>query len=327
MTPEVLKTVIILSCMIGVLNAMQVSTPSPRINTTAGGNVTLQCNFQTSEPLTNLFIQWQFTDTRLQHNSVYAYINGKGSTPPKYGGRVFASAPNSATINITNMQPSDSGTYVCEVMNVPDIEGTTQASILVSVLAPPSKPYCAAHGTEERGHLITLTCSSNMGLPSPLYTWSKLENGVEKVPNGIMDTSSGSLIISNLSLVEFGIYQCNASNILGSATCTVELTHGEMSGAIVGGIFGAILIAIIIVIVVCVVKSKKMKGKNINENKTAKELNAVPGKDESTRYKSGSSEEAAPMNAAVENQAEPHILEIKSDDETQSLHNSEKAEA
>uniref|UniRef100_A0A8C4SYC7 V-set and immunoglobulin domain-containing protein 1 n=1 Tax=Erpetoichthys calabaricus TaxID=27687 RepID=A0A8C4SYC7_ERPCA len=167
----------------------QIHTPSPRINTTAGGNVTLQCNFQTSEPLTNLFIQWQFTDTRLQHNS--------GSTPPKYGGRVFASAPNSATINITNMQPSDSGTYVCEVMNVPDIEGTTQASILVSVLgkSPPSKPYCAAHGTEERGHLITLTCSSNMGLPSPLYTWSKLENGVEKM---------GNMTFSNLNYPQTG---------------------------------------------------------------------------------------------------------------------------
>lgn len=38
-----------------------------------------------------------------------------------------------ASITISNMQTKDSGTYTCEVLNPPDIDGTTQSNIRVHV--------------------------------------------------------------------------------------------------------------------------------------------------------------------------------------------------
>lgn len=39
-----------------------------------------------------------------------------------------------ASITIRNMQPSDSGLYTCEVHNLPDVDGQSQANIIVNVL-------------------------------------------------------------------------------------------------------------------------------------------------------------------------------------------------
>lgn len=38
-----------------------------------------------------------------------------------------------ASISISNMKTTDAGTYTCEVHNLPDIEGTTEANIRVHV--------------------------------------------------------------------------------------------------------------------------------------------------------------------------------------------------
>lgn len=39
-----------------------------------------------------------------------------------------------ASISIRNMQAADSGTYTCEVHNLPDIQGTTEANTRVHVM-------------------------------------------------------------------------------------------------------------------------------------------------------------------------------------------------
>lgn len=44
----------------------------------------------------------------------------------------------------------------------------------------PSYPYCAVHGDVATGHLVTLTCHSEKGSPSPTYTWTRLDQGVSK---------------------------------------------------------------------------------------------------------------------------------------------------
>lgn len=39
-------------------------------------------------------------------------------------------------------------------------------------------------------------------------------------------STTGILEIQNISQFEFGEYQCNATNAVGFAVCTVELDHG-----------------------------------------------------------------------------------------------------
>lgn len=41
-------------------------------------------------------------------------------------------------------------------------------------------------------------------------------------------TKTGILEIRNISQFEFGEYQCNATNVAGSAACTIELSPGRI---------------------------------------------------------------------------------------------------
>lgn len=43
-----------------------------------------------------------------------------------------------------------------------------------------------------------------------------------------VDVTTGILNIRNISQFEFGTYQCNASNVVGSSVCTLELSSGSI---------------------------------------------------------------------------------------------------
>lgn len=46
----------------------------------------------------------------------------------------------------------------------------------------PSTPYCSVHGDMESGHLVTLTCHSERGSPTPTYTWTRLDKAKTRRP-------------------------------------------------------------------------------------------------------------------------------------------------
>ncbi|RXM99986.1 V-set and immunoglobulin domain-containing protein 1 [Acipenser ruthenus] len=203
-----------------------------RLNVTDGGSATLQCTYTTTiDTTTDLNIQWTFHQANAQRNDqIYYFESGQSYSLGSFKNRITAAtSPNNATITISNMQPSDSGVYICEVNNPPDFQGNNQGLFFVSVLVEPSKPICAIHGTPESGHRVSLTCHSEQGNPAPTYTWSKLSDGVATQPLGQMDIISGNMKIGNLSQFEIGTYQCNASNSQGFSVCTVELSEVEPS--------------------------------------------------------------------------------------------------
>lgn len=54
-----------------------------------------------------------------------------------YEGRLKAPTyptTSNASITISNMQVSDAGAYTCEVHNFPDVNGKTEATIIVNIL-------------------------------------------------------------------------------------------------------------------------------------------------------------------------------------------------
>ena len=69
---------------------------------------------------------------------IYYYQSGEDVVPESYQGRLSVppshDASGNASISISNMQTVDSGLYTCEVRNFPDIEGKSEASIIVHVL-------------------------------------------------------------------------------------------------------------------------------------------------------------------------------------------------
>lgn len=69
---------------------------------------------------------------------MFFYQSGEAIITEDYTGRLEAPASPGATKNVSvllkNVQVTDSGLYTCDVTNIPDVEGTTEANIKVTVL-------------------------------------------------------------------------------------------------------------------------------------------------------------------------------------------------
>ncbi|XP_029923973.1 V-set and immunoglobulin domain-containing protein 1-like [Myripristis murdjan] len=261
-------SVMVLISMMGCVELITVKTPQKYVNVTVGGNVLLQCTFSTIPETTGLTIQWDFVSTSSSTpQQLYYYQSGQDVFAKSYEGRLQPPvAPNvtkNASITIHNMQPSDAGVYTCQVHNFPDVDGKSEANIIVQVLERPSQPYCAVHGDVEAGHLVTLTCHSEHGSPTPTYTWTRLDNTKARRTVSARSTTAGILEIRNISQFEFGEYQCNVSNPVGFSTCVLELSpdlgDGVIAGAVIGALLGCVLIVLIVWFIAHSVKKHKYK--------------------------------------------------------------------
>ncbi|XP_029304526.1 V-set and immunoglobulin domain-containing protein 1-like [Cottoperca gobio] len=270
---------LVLVSIIGCVELITVSTPHKYVNVTTGGSVVLECMFVTTGETTGLTIQWDFvSSSSLTPQQVYYYQSGKDVITKLYEGRIQPpSSPGktrNASIIISNMQSSDAGVYTCQVHNFPDVDGQSEANIIVNVLERPSVPYCSVHGDVESGHLVTLTCHSERGSPNPTYTWIRLDQTKTRRPVLGRTTKTGILEIRNISQFEFGEYQCNATNSVGFSICTIELNHEVGDGVIVGAVIGAMLGCVLIILVVWFIahtvkkhKYKAVKASEANEMK------------------------------------------------------------
>ncbi|KAJ7996561.1 hypothetical protein DPEC_G00238310 [Dallia pectoralis] len=279
-----------LGCNKGFGHLITVMVPQRLINVTKGDSAVLACTFVTTQQKTNdLIVQWSFVaKNTIVQQQVYYYQSGEGIISNAYKGRLAPpSSPatsNNASVTISNMQVSDAGAYTCEVRNFPDVNGQTEATTIVNVLEVPSVPFCAVHGNVETGHLVTLTCHSEQGSPSPTYSWVRLDNDKTLTPvlQGNTDTTSGSLYMRNISQFEFGEYKCTSSNAVGSATCTVELEHELGGGVIAGAVIGALLAAVLIILMVWYV-THSMKKQKYSATKTT-EMQAIPKSSSAVAY-------------------------------------------
>ncbi|KAK2828736.1 hypothetical protein Q5P01_019770 [Channa striata] len=270
---------LVLINIIGCVELITVSTPHKYINVTKGDSVQIQCTFQTVPETKALTIEWNFvSSSSITPQQVSYYQSGETIIAKAYQGRLqpFSSpaTTSNATIILSNMQSSDSGVYTCEVHNFPDVSGKSQVNIFVKVLEKPSDPYCAVHGDVEAGHLVTLTCHSERGSPSPMYKWTRLDHTMTSWPVLGRTTTTGILEITNISQFEFGTYQCNATNAVGFSTCNIDLTHdpgnGVIAGAVIGALLGCVLIILVVWFIAHNVKKHKYKAVKASEAKEMK---------------------------------------------------------
>uniref|UniRef100_A0A8C5HXX2 V-set and immunoglobulin domain-containing protein 1 n=1 Tax=Gouania willdenowi TaxID=441366 RepID=A0A8C5HXX2_GOUWI len=253
----------------GLVELITVTTPQKYVNVTKGGNVLLQCMFvSTEEETSSLTIQWEFDSSSapaVGPEQVVAITSSyEGRLQPPFSPEIS----KNASITLSNMQQSDAGVYSCDIHNFPDVEGRSQANIIVNVFEKPSVPFCSVHGNVETGHPVTLTCHSEHGSPKPAYTWTRAD-AAQATKTLMLPTPTGVLKFSNVSQFEFGEYQCNASNVLGFEACTVELNPelgaGVIAGAVIGAILGCVLIALVVWFIVHTVKKQKYKAVNVAE--------------------------------------------------------------
>nr|XP_056709880.1 V-set and immunoglobulin domain-containing protein 8-like [Euleptes europaea] len=148
-----------------------------------------------------------------------------------------------ASINLQNVQVTDSATYECKVKK------TTVASrkVTVTVLERPSVPQCSIDGRVSLGRDVTLRCSSRAGSSPLIYQWTKV--GTWMPPSVIKGPNPGDLVIRNLSKDHVGFYRCDAANKVGSTQCVLEIdlaAGANQVGIIVGAVFGSVLLLLLL---------------------------------------------------------------------------------
>ncbi|XP_038040234.1 V-set and immunoglobulin domain-containing protein 1 isoform X1 [Anas platyrhynchos] len=292
MFATMLKLLPILATLAGHAGSVVVTVPEKIVNVTTGGNATLLCTYTSSQPLGNFFIQWSFYSAKeSQLHTIYYYSGGQSYSYGEFKNRITAATgPGNASITISNMQPSDTGSYTCEVFSPLNDAGQSQKSVIVNVLVKPSKPFCKIEGTPEKGHLIYLLCKCEEGLPHPTYHWYKVDDSTLTPVTEQFNPNTGILYIGNLTTFETGYYRCIASNVMGNSTCELDLTSMHSDSAIVAGaLIGAIVAAVIICVIVWVL-TKKAKKKKSSSN----EMQVMAQKQSNAEYVQVPNEENIP---------------------------------
>ncbi|XP_038829315.1 immunoglobulin superfamily member 11-like isoform X2 [Salvelinus namaycush] len=155
-------------------------------------------------------------------------------------GFVATMPSTSASIFINNTQLSDTGTYQCLVNNLPDRGGRNIGVIGLTVLVPPSVPSCRVQGTLDVGADIMLMCSSEEGIPTPSYTWVKLES-LPKLPHTAMqDQMQGTVTLRNIS----------------TSTSAQPQSVGLIAGTIATGVLAVIICSLLVLVTLFYWKNK-----------------------------------------------------------------------
>ncbi|XP_034267470.1 immunoglobulin superfamily member 11 isoform X1 [Pantherophis guttatus] len=242
----------------GLVSPLEVFMNTRSVEVARGQTAILPCTFTTSAALTNLNVIWMVTplSNANQPEQVIIYQGGQiFDGAAQFHGRVgFAKTmpTTSASIFINNTKLSDTGTYQCLVNNLPDRGGRNIGVIGLNVLVPPSAPDCRIQGSLNIGSDITLSCNSEEGIPRPTYNWERLDNAPKLPPTSIQDLVQGTLLLRNISSLSSGRYQCMASNVIGSSTCSLEVQVITPNPRNIGLIAGAAA-AGAVVLIVCIV--------------------------------------------------------------------------
>ncbi|KAF7219483.1 immunoglobulin superfamily member 11 [Nothobranchius furzeri] len=244
------------------VQALDVTVSQSSIQVARGQAAILPCSFTTSAALNNLNIIWMVIplSNANQPEQVIIYQNGQVFNLANHlNGRVgfVATMPStSASIFINNTQLSDTGTYQCLVNNLPDRGGRNIGVIGLTVLVSPSVPACRIQGTLDVGSDIMLFCSSEEGIPTPSYSWEKLNAVPRLPPNAMQDQMEGTVTLRNISTSTSGLYQCTSSNAIGKSTCVLNLqvvapqpqSVGLIVGTIATGVLALIICALLVVV-------------------------------------------------------------------------------
>ncbi|XP_033864359.3 coxsackievirus and adenovirus receptor homolog isoform X2 [Acipenser ruthenus] len=262
-----------------VLGLTITSTGPSSIEKAGGETINFDCRFTLAPEDTGpLDIEWTLlaSDNQNRDQMIITY-SGDRVYEDYYAtmkGRVHFNSPDpkagDASINITKLLVSDTGTYLCKVKKAP---GVNSRKTLLTVMVKPSVPKCYVEGSSEQGKDILMKCKSAEGTNPIQYTWERI-SGTRILPaTALLDRVQGSIVIKNATSDNSGTYRCVSENRVGKEQCTLSLsvvppsnTAGTIAGAVIGSLLVLLLLAIILY---CCYKNRNKKK---YEKETAHEI-------------------------------------------------------
>ncbi|XP_038129791.1 coxsackievirus and adenovirus receptor homolog [Cyprinodon tularosa] len=267
---------LLLSFFPALVSGLQISDPQPTtLEKASGQSVKLDCQFQLGPGDTGpLDIEWSLlaADNQNEDKVVILYSGDRvyeDYYEPMRGRVHFNTADpknGDASINLTGLKSTDSGTYQCKVKKAPGI-GSKKIKLIVMVR--PSKPRCSVTGTTEEGKNIVLRCTAAEGTKPMQYKWEKTTDNKLLPASAVLDTVEGTINVRNVSASASGSYRCVASNAVGSEECILHLSvtpPRNTAGIIAGSIIAVLLILILLAIILfcfCRARNRKKYEKEI----------------------------------------------------------------
>ncbi|XP_071754434.1 coxsackievirus and adenovirus receptor homolog [Centroberyx gerrardi] len=261
---------VLFSILAGTASGLEITSTGPTtIEKASGQSVKLDCHFTLApEDSGPLDIEWSLlaSDNQKEDKVVILYSGDRAYEdyyPAMKGRAHFNSADpknGDASINLTGLKSSDTGTYQCKVKKAP---GIRSRKMLLTVMVKPSKPRCYAEGPTEEGKDVVLRCLSSEGTNPLQYTWEKTSDSNLLPASAVLDPVGGTMNVRNASAGASGTYRCTANNRVGSEECVLRLNitpPPNTAGIIAGAIIAVLLILIIIAIILfCCCRARHRK--------------------------------------------------------------------
>ncbi|GAB1294041.1 V-set and immunoglobulin domain-containing protein 2 [Apodemus speciosus] len=274
-------------CLSGI--AVEVTVPTEPLSMPMGKTAELSCSYRTSVG-DNFALEWSFVQPGKPISTsvpILYFTNGHlyptGSKADRASLLHDPPTGGQATLKLTDLRSSDTGTYLCNVNNPPDFYTNGLGLINLTVLVPPSHPLCSQSGQTSVGGSAALRCRSSEGAPKPVYNWVRLGSSPTPPPGSmVQDEVSGQLILTNLSMTSSGTYRCVASNQMGSASCELNLSvtdssEGRVAGTLIGVLLGVLLLSVAAFCLIRFQKERKKEPKETYGGSDLREDATAPG--------------------------------------------------
>ncbi|XP_068025276.1 CXADR-like membrane protein [Melanerpes formicivorus] len=300
----------------------------------AEDNVTLPCHHRLGLlEQGSLDIEWLLHISETVQKAVITYSGGRvyDDLNEEQKGRVSFTSnflAGDASLQITSLQSSDAGKYICKVKNAGQYEW---ARITLKVVEKPSKPKCWLEGELLEGKELSLQCRSASGTAPISYRWQRIGEGEERAeplpPTSRVNISNpGQVLLKNLTQLSTGLYQCTATNEAGQESCVLQVTvqRAQNVSMIAGAVCGVLLgLSLLLLVVRLTIRRKEKKRyeeeeapNEIREDAEAPKAHLVKPSSSSSgsrSSRSGSSSTRSTANSAsrsqrtLSTQATPHL--------------------
>ncbi|XP_036075799.1 coxsackievirus and adenovirus receptor isoform X2 [Rousettus aegyptiacus] len=264
-----LLRVLLLCGVADFTRSLSITSADQMIEKAKGGTAYLPCKFTlSSEDQGPLDIEWLLSpaDNQKVDQVIILYSGDKiyDNYYQDLKGRVHFTSSDlksgDASINVTNLQLSDIGTYQCKVKKAP---GVANKKIQLRVLVKPSGTRCYVDGPEEIGNDFKLKCEPKEGSLPLQYEWQKLSNSKKLPTSLITEMTSPVISVKNATTEYSGTYSCTVTNRVGSDQCLLRLDvvpASNRAGTIAGAVIGTLLALVLIgLIVFCCHKKRREK--------------------------------------------------------------------